>query len=103
MIQNGEAQVAAGIEDVLAAVDLDSGLRLSPGGTGSPASARDLLARRVRDAVPAHGVITADAIVCATGLSEADVSRALVCLVDDGDLEYGHDGWRLTAMGRRRS
>lgn len=101
MVQNGEAQLAAGFDDVLAALDLEAGLRRGePIGADAPRQ-RDLVTCRVRDAVPAQGPITSEGIVCATGLSEQDVSRSLAHLSDDGLLEYGHGGWRLTELGRR--
>lgn len=101
MIVAGEAQLAAGIEDVLAAVDLEAGVRRGAADADEPLGQPDLIASRVRDAIPARGGITADGIVCATGLSEGDVSAALARLVDDGLLEFGHAGWCLTDRGRR--
>jgi len=102
MIQGGEAQLAAGIEDVLVAVDLDAGLRYEHSAIDGHGSQPDPIASRVRDAIPARGGITPDGLVCATGLPEADVSRALASLSDDGLLAYSLDGWRLTDRGRLR-
>ena len=101
MIQAGEAQLAADFGDVLAAVDLEAGAgggtHLSDDTTAPP----DPIALRVRDAIPSREGILADGIVCATGLPEFHVSHALASLSDDGLVEYGRDGWRLTARGRR--
>lgn len=101
MIQTGEAQLAAAFDDVLAAVDLEAGLQRGGPDDDDSMGQPDLIASRVRDAIPARGGITSEGIVCATGLSEQDVSPALTRLVDDGLLEYGHEGWRLTDRGRR--
>ncbi len=102
MIQGGEAQLAAGVEDVLVAVDLEAGMRCAPLAVDRHGPQPDPIASRVRDAIPARGGISADGIVCATGLPEADVSRALASLSDDGLLAYSLDGWRLTDQGRRQ-
>ena len=97
----GQAVIPMDEVVVLAAVDLEAGVRRGAADADEPLGQPDLIASRVRDAIPARGGITADGIVCATGLSEGDVSAALARLVDDGLLAFGHAGWCLTDRGRR--
>lgn len=95
MIRDGDALLAACLDDVLAALDLTAPTSARP---SPPERSRDALAlreRQVLDALPARGTVGLERVVAAACLATTDALAALGLLVAAGWVEETGDGWRL--------
>ena len=93
LIAEEGALLAAGVEDVIAAVDLESATASSP-----VRCARDALAlreRRVLDSLQRRTWLDASQIVRSSGLAPGDVLASLSTLVASGWACESEAGWRV--------
>ena len=104
MIQDGEAVLAADVEDVRAALDLTAMRTGEPAGASAPPAGevvrrdRDRLGLReqlVLDALPRRRALALDELVTGAGLGAGEVLAATGTLVALGWLEEVAGGWRL--------